>query len=207
MKLRKRIAAIIAAVTMFIGTADSVQAGKITKSQTLSDQKTIQLQLKNGSKDYSEKLTFKNVMTGRKKTIKTDVTVVSCTLGAGWYETTICGLGYSGNVVSKKKTYVALSPKVTLSMGSNTNIVVNWNKVAGSSGYCVYMSSDNGSSYRRVATIRNANQTTFATGKLTKYKNYYFYIRAFKKAGSKTYMSSVPVKRPGGKIVSEYFYR
>ena len=94
---------------------------------------------------------------------------------------------------SKEKVII---PRPRVNKGSvnrNDEVTVKWNKISGAKSYTVYLSSDNGKSFKKIGTTK---KTSFTTKSLTKYKDYYLYVTAngvkYKK---KKYSSTKPVEK------------
>jgi len=71
---------------------------------------------------------------------------------------------------------------------------VRWNKIAGVTGYDIYVSTKRDSGYKKVASVgRNTTRTNisrFNKKKFSKNKGYYVYVEAKKKVGKTTYKSN-----------------
>lgn len=67
---------------------------------------------------------------------------------------------------------------------------LTWGRVTSASGYQIYMSNKKSSGYKKIATITKNKTVTYTKTKLKKGKTYYFKIRTYRKAGSKTYYGS-----------------
>lgn len=86
------------------------------------------------------------------------------------------------------KTFV---PRAVIKKGKNMgNSIarIYWNKVSGAKSYTMYISSNNGKTFKKVGTTK---KTYLDTKKLVKYKYYYVYVQANGvKVGSKRYNST-----------------
>lgn len=80
--------------------------------------------------------------------------------------------------LGKPKT-VAASPQ------GYTSIKVSWSKVGGSTGYYVYRATSKSGTYKRVATVKGADNRYFLNKSLTKGKYYYYKIKAYNSKDSK----------------------
>ncbi len=99
---------------------------------------------------------------------------------------------YTGTL---KKTYAIkmATPKLSLTAGKK-KATIKWRKVAGASGYEVFMSTSKSGKYKG---IKSANQKTYTFTKtgLTKGKTYYFKVRTYKKVnGKKVYSAYSTIK-------------
>ena len=80
-------------------------------------------------------------------------------------------------------------PVVTSKSGAS-KVTLAWRSVAGADGYEVYMSTAKNGRYTRVATLKKAAKIQYVKSGLTKNKNYYFKVRAYKVYGGVRYYSS-----------------
>ncbi|HKM28872.1 MAG TPA: hypothetical protein VJY37_04235, partial [Anaerovoracaceae bacterium] len=80
--------------------------------------------------------------------------------------------------LGKPKT-VAASPQ------GYTSIKVSWSKVGGSTGYYVYRATTKSGKYKKIATIKGADNRYYLNKSLTKGKYYYYKIKAFNAKDSK----------------------
>ncbi len=103
----------------------------------------------------------------------------------------ITGKGNYSGTLSKTFTIQAKSPKVSLKAGTKS-VNIKWDKVAGATGYVVYMATSATGSYTKIYT---ADKSTFSYKKtgLTSKKTYYFKIVAITKSDSKTVYSEAAV--------------
>lgn len=90
---------------------------------------------------------------------------------------------YSPNVKvvttpSKVKTLKASEIKAT-------SLTLKWSKVSGATAYQIYRSTD-GESWKRIKSV-NSKTTSYKDKSLKKGKKYYYKVRAYRKADSKTY--------------------
>lgn len=70
-------------------------------------------------------------------------------------------------------------------------VKLTWKKVTGAKDYTVYLSSNDGISFKKLGTVKGSSYTI--TKSLKKYKNYYVYVKANNvKVGKKKYSSSKP---------------
>lgn len=77
-------------------------------------------------------------------------------------------------------TEQVIVPRPTVKKGKvsgSNGAKITWNKVKGAKSYSVYLSKNNGKSFKKVATTKKTN--TLVSG-LKKYKDYYVYIQANK---------------------------
>lgn len=101
----------------------------------------------------------------------------------------------------------ATSTKITVSVKHPKldTIKLKWSAVPGASGYNVYISLDGGKKYQLAACVNN---TAVVFDKLTRNKNYYFKVAAFKKSGSakKEFLCSSVVKSNSNRIGIDVSY-
>lgn len=94
---------------------------------------------------------------------------------------------------SKKKCTVTVVPAnvkaKSAALASTTSAKVTWGKAKGASGYYVYMSTKKNSGYKKAATVKGAKKTSATIKNLELGKTYYFKVKAYGKAGKKTYTS------------------
>ena len=90
------------------------------------------------------------------------------------------------------KLYVATKPdKVSITglkrivKSKTKGFKIEWKKVKGVSGYQVYVSTDKGRTYKKVAVIKDASHTSFQFNKAKRKTTYFIRIKAYKKAGGK----------------------
>lgn len=67
---------------------------------------------------------------------------------------------------------------------SSTSLELNWSKVNGVTGYCIYRSASSGGKYTEVAKVTPATQTTWTDTGLKPGTTYYYKIRTYTKSGS-----------------------
>lgn len=67
------------------------------------------------------------------------------------------------------------------SLGVKT-IRIQWKKVAGASGYYIYRATKKNGKYKKIATVRGGNKTSYKNKKRSPGKTYYYKVRAY--AGS-----------------------
>lgn len=100
---------------------------------------------------------------------------------------------YAGDEVSdftevKSATPKVLTPKMKKTANATgTSIKVSWTKPAGAHGYYVYRKQGADGPWKRIATVKDPDTTSYkdttATGR------YYYAVRAYKKVSGKTYTS------------------
>ena len=66
-----------------------------------------------------------------------------------------------------------------------TSLALKWSKVSGATAYQIYRSTD-GEGWERIKSV-NSKTTSYTDKSLKKGKKYYYKVRAYRKAGSKTY--------------------
>jgi hypothetical protein len=94
---------------------------------------------------------------------------------------------------------VIKKPKVT----GEGKVKVTWKKVSGAKSYTIYLSSNEGKKYKKVATTTKCSTTL---KNLKKYNNYYVYVQANKvKVGKKKYNSTKPTNNASN-VYSFYIY-
>ena len=103
---------------------------------------------------------------------------------------------YSNEQISTKLTKPAVK---SLKRKSSTRLTLTWKTNPYASGYQIQYAQNSLFSGAKKATINNADTSGYTLSKLSKNKNYYVRIRAFKKQGKKTWYS---VWSPSGNIKS-----
>ncbi len=104
---------------------------------------------------------------------------------------TIDGTQYFGSYSSKLSTStIPSATKIKTLTTKNKKVTVNWNKVAGATGYEVYMSTNKNKGYSRIKTITQKGTVSYTKGSLKKNKTYYFKIRTYKTVNEKKIYSS-----------------
>ncbi len=84
------------------------------------------------------------------------------------------------------------TPTVKLSTPKSKSIKVSWNKIPGAKGYEVYRATSKSGPYSKRTTTSNLSYTNT---KLTKNKNYYYKVKAYKVVnGKKVYSSYSSIK-------------
>lgn len=93
---------------------------------------------------------------------------------------------------AKGSIKIATLPKApTLTGKAGTkSVVLTWKKITGATGYVVYMSTSKSGSYKKVSTITKAATVKATIKNLTSKKKYYFKIKAYTKAATKTVYSA-----------------
>lgn len=86
-----------------------------------------------------------------------------------------------------------------LATGSKS-LKLTWQKVSGVSGYEIRRSEKSDGSFKKIATIKSADTTTYTDTGLTPGKVYYYKIRTFTKSGGKTKYGSYSKVESGGTI-------
>ena len=106
------------------------------------------------------------------------------------------GYAIDANVCIKAftKTIKPAKPTLTIKKPSSTSIKNSWKKIAGASGYTVYIATDK-STYKKVKTITKGSTISYTKTKLKKGHTYKFKIRAYKTVnGKKVYSNYSSVK-------------
>lgn len=89
--------------------------------------------------------------------------------------------------------YFFTQPRVTKAKVSRNKLTVKWQKVAGATGYDVYVSTKSQSGYKKVKSVSSKKSsvtlTKFNKKKFSSKKKYYVYVATKKKAKSGTYTS------------------
>ena len=122
-----------------------------------------------------------------KKSTTTSYTDKTLTAGLTYYYKvraikSVSGSYYNG-FASSAASVRAVPNKVTISSLRNTKsktASLVWNKQSGMTGYQVYASTRKSSGYKKVATVKGANNVSFDHNPLTKGKTYYYKVRAYK---------------------------
>lgn len=93
--------------------------------------------------------------------------------------------GYSGAVNAITKL---VAPTLKVKAGSE-KATLSWNKVAGASGYEVYMAASKNGTYRKITTIKKGTTVTYTKKGLRANRTYYFKVRAYKTVDGKNVYS------------------
>ncbi|MDD6070891.1 MAG: hypothetical protein PUC12_08790 [Clostridiales bacterium] len=94
---------------------------------------------------------------------------------------------------SKEKIIIP-RPTITSKALKGGKVKVTWKKVSGAKNYTIYLSSNEGQSYKKIGTSKKTSYTI--QKKLSKYKNYYVYIQANSvKYKGKKYNSTKPADK------------
>nr|MBP3598814.1 hypothetical protein [Eubacterium sp.] len=91
--------------------------------------------------------------------------------------------GEYSNVVSGKAVPAAPGG-VSVSKASKKYVKVSWNKVSGADGYRVYRSTSKTSGFSKIKTVKSGS-TISCKKKTTRYKKYYYKVRAYKTVNGK----------------------
>lgn len=89
--------------------------------------------------------------------------------------------------------------KVNLKSAGNAgynSVTLKWNKVKNAKGYEIYYSAKKSSGYKKLATVKSGNTTSYKAKKLTTGKKYYFKVRAYsgtKKGSFSRVLSAKPL--------------
>lgn len=65
------------------------------------------------------------------------------------------------------------------------SVNLSWYKVYGAKGYAIYRSTSKNGTYIKIATIKNANTTSYVDKGLTTGQTYYYQLRSYKTSGGK----------------------
>lgn len=191
------------ALTMIFNAAAPASAAVNFNGYYEQSNGKILLSIKSLTKGEAKvKYTFQNMKTKQKKTnTQTKYSQEFNLYRNVWYKTTVDGYNSAGKKVSSKTTYLAHEPAVTIKLSGSNRLKVTWPKVYGSTSYQVYASYDQGKTFKKVKTTTG---NSYTTGSLYKNKNYYFYVKAIRKVGSKTYYSAKPYQYKGARIYTVY---
>ncbi len=93
--------------------------------------------------------------------------------------------GETGDYSSKIKVITTPAKVKTLKTSAvkTTSLTLKWSKVSGAAGYEIYRSTD-GESWKKIKSVKT---TSYTDKSLKKGKKYYYKVRAYRKADSKTY--------------------
>lgn len=93
-----------------------------------------------------------------------------------------------------KEKVIIPRPTITNKSLKSGKVKLSWKKVSGAKSYTVYLSSNNGQSFKKVGTTKKTSYTI--QKKLAHYKNYYVYIQANSvKYKGKKYSSTKPTDK------------
>ena len=81
-----------------------------------------------------------------------------------------------------------VAPTLKVKAGSE-KATLSWNKVAGASGYEVYMAASKNGTYRKITTIKKGATVTYTKKGLRANRTYYFKVRAYKTVDGKNVYS------------------
>jgi hypothetical protein len=93
---------------------------------------------------------------------------------------------------AKASVKIATLPKTPVMTGKagTKSAVLTWKKIPGATGYIVYMATSKSGTYKKAATVTKAATVKATIKNLTSKKKYYFKIRAYTKAPTKTVYSA-----------------
>lgn len=89
-----------------------------------------------------------------------------------------------------KATTKPLATKFTKIKSGKNEITLKWKKIAGVTGYKIYMSTNKTNNYKKIKTITNAKTIKFTKKGLKSGKKYYFKIRAYRTVSKNTVYST-----------------
>jgi len=108
-------------------------------------------------------------------------------------------LGYQGSVLVKD--VFSIQPGqvkgLKITSASRTNIDLNWEEVIGATGYYVYRSVDNGTTYSMIMDIQKKENTTYQDMDIQPNINYMYYVCAY------SVIKDVPICGDSSEIVSQ----
>lgn len=84
-------------------------------------------------------------------------------------------------------TFTATTKITAVKKISKKNLKLTWNRIGGVSGYEVFRSTSSKGSYKKIATVSG---TTYTNRNLSRNRNYYYKVRAYKKIGNVKYYTS-----------------
>ncbi len=91
--------------------------------------------------------------------------------------------------------YLFTQPEVSKASISGGKLNISWKKITGVTGYDIYVSTNQKTGYKKVASVSakksSATVKKFKGKKFNSKKKYYVYVAAKKKVGKKTYNSGV----------------
>lgn len=87
--------------------------------------------------------------------------------------------------------YFGAQPELTKANAKRSGLSLTWNKIKGAKSYTVYVSTSEKSGYKKITTTTKNTYTVkkLSSSQISKTQNYYVYIIANTKNGSKTYKS------------------
>ena len=91
------------------------------------------------------------------------------------------------------KTLAAPSGVKTKSLGVKT-IQIQWNEVAGASGYRIYRAAKKNGKYKKIATVKGGGKTSYKNKKRSTGKVYYYKVRAYNGSVQSSYSKIVSGK-------------
>lgn len=120
----------------------------------------------------------------------TDYTVTySSNKNIGTAKVTVKGINnYTGKLT---RTFKIVLKKPSLKADvEGKKVTLKWKKITGASGYTVYRANKKNGKYSKIKTITKARTLKYADKKVTKGKNYYYKIKAYRMVkGKKVYSS------------------
>ena len=87
----------------------------------------------------------------------------------------------AGNESASCRIRVSLSKpgKVKARAAGLKTIRISWKKVSGAEGYQIYRSAEKNGTYKKIATVKGGNKTSYKNKKRTTGKVYYYKVRAY----------------------------
>lgn len=202
-KISRMLVCFLMVFTLVAGTAVEASAAISFQGIYALSNGKVRFKISKATKGEAKvKYTFQNIYNGNKYSKTTTYTTLDYALARNmWYRTTVTGYNTSGKKVSSRTLYTCNAPKVSLSLYGSSRMKVTWPRAYGSSGYMVYMSTDGGNTFR---CVKVTTGNTYITGTLTKYKNYYFFVRPYKNYGGTKYYGAKPTYSYGAYIYTTY---
>lgn len=106
------------------------------------------------------------------------------------------GQMYTSNYSNKQ--IIPRAKVKSIAKAGNNKAKVKWQKVKGAKNYTVYLSKNNGKSYKKLGTTSKTNYT-FSTKGFSYYKGYYVYVQPNKvKVGKKKLSATKPTDKSSG---------
>lgn len=142
---------------------------------------------------YPKNRTYNKIktITGSETTFFTQTNL---TTGKAYYYkvqswSTVNGKNYcSPDSTPVKAVPAVLAPSLNpVNLVNTSKVTLSWGKNANASGYAVYRSDSPDSAGTRIAAVKSGSTTTCTISGLTRYKTYYFRVRAYRTVKGKNY--------------------
>ena len=135
-------------------------------------------------KTTNTKYTLKNLKSGSTYKIKVNAYI------------TVDGKDYGSKDLIITTVTKPSKPTIKSATTKNNSVTLKWNRVTGSTGYEIWMSTEKTKGYKKITTITKASTLSYTKKSLSKNKTYYFKIKAYKTIdGKKVYGAYSDIKQ------------